>query len=116
MHFKHQLLKPLKLNANLICGLWLILFGLNCVVDCKTLNDYSNFTNLNENFKYDPAATFPLATNSITSFELLKNNINSDVKPINCGCPPKGKIIANLLLFFKNLNFYHSLSLVFISF
>lgn len=95
-HLKHPLPsysgRPQTLKHRLggLSLLMLLLYS-SCLVDCKTLNDYANYTNLSENFKYDPA-TFHLASNSITSFELLKNNGNADGKPVNCGCPPKGEI------------------------
>ena len=100
-HLKHLRLWPgpqaglqtLKQRLSVLSLLMLLLYS-SCLVDCKTLNDYAsyaNYTNLSENFKYDPATLHHLASNSITSFELLKNNGNADGNPVNCGCPPKGK-------------------------
>lgn len=86
MHSKH-------LKSRLLIGLF-ILICLTSLIDSKTIN-FTNLTNLNENFKYDPSTLQHLASNSITSFELLKNNnVNSDLKSANCGCPPKGKFIS----------------------
>lgn len=85
-HFKYQLF---KFNNKFNIWLIFIFFNLITYTKCIKINDFTNFTNLNENFKYDSSIP-SLATNSITNFELLKNNVNPD-KNIYCGCPPKGQ-------------------------
>jgi len=97
---KHQHFKPQKSRPDhhyLICA-FITLLSLVYLVDCKTLNEITNSTDLNENFKYDPA-TFHLGSNSITSIELLKNNANSNgVQTAHCGCPPKGQFSHSNLI------------------